>query len=412
MLIMDSFPSFNPGNYNVDKLFNTKPLYSSHFHIPDCSWKKLNIIKNIIETKLAINTTWTFLLGRKLCHSFIVNNGIQVQSRIIFCGKNFSNVDVNTYGNINPRYKIIHDDICDTVRCAIDKSSIAKTSHNYYFEFVQLMYGSVSGNYNFGDICVSGGNEEKVYTLPEILLIKVKYDNYIVPDMPDGFPEINDLGIKRIMALNILQLLLRFPFEDKIYDGKFYGELDEISAEFGVFNNFKAGKSYPVNRNIIIDNSSIGFAQDAPEIIDKFFKLDDEKRQVFLNSCQSYINGLKSRAAKAIAYYCAAIENIANNNSTRNIVFDKLNDFHDKIIDRDPKRIKIYKVINNTFGKEIVTQDYVKYLYDIRCLHFHDGFERTNFLQNALGFDEANVNICDEVERLTNSFLIKWLLEV
>lgn len=406
---MDGYLNSSTGNFNVDKLFNTKPIYSEHFCISNCTTSKLIIIKKIIETQLAVDAVWTFLLNRKICHSFIINNSGRNQSRIIFSGSKFSHIDVNTYGNDSLECKSMHDHICDTVRSAISKTTIAKASPNCYLEFVQLMYGSVSGNYDFGDICVSGGNEEKVYTQPEILLIKVRYNNFIIPGMPNGFPEINDLNINRMMALNILQLLLRFPFEDKIYDGKFYGELDETSAEFGVFSNYKLGNTYSVNRNTIIDNGSTGFPKDSAEIIDKFIKLDNEKQQVFLNSCQSYINGLKSKTTKAIAYFCAAIENIANNNSTRNIGFDKMNDFHDKIIDRESKRAKIYKVINNTFGREIVTQDYVKYLYDIRCLHFHDGFENTNFFQNALGFDEANINICDDAERLANSFLIKWL---
>ena len=409
---MESRVSLSNSNYNIDDIFKLKPIYHSTIQIKDISIKKLIIIRKIIEIQLAINETWTFLLNQKICHSFIINENNHIQSRIIFIGPKFDYININTYGNDDSECRNVHNRIFDIVRDAINKSEIAKVSPSYYLELAQLMYGSISGNYDFGNICVSGGNEEKTYAKPEILLIKVRYNNYIIPGMPNGFPGIDDLDINRIMALNILQLLLRFPFEDKIYDGKFYGKLDEAKAEFGVFSSYKPGKTYLVNRNTIINNDNIGFAQDSAEIIDKFFKLDNEKRQVFLNSCQSYINGLKAKTAKAIAYYCAAIENIANNKLTRNSIFDETNNFHDRIINRDSKKERIYKVINNTFGRKIVSRGYIYYLYSIRCLHFHDGFENTNYFQNALGFDEANANICDEVERLTNSFLIKWLLKV
>ena len=74
------------------------------------------------------------------------------------------------------------------------------------------------------------------------------------------------------------------------------------------------------------------------------------------------------------------------------------------------KKDKIYKEINNIYGKEIVSDDYINILYKARSSHVHDGLENNDILETVLGIDEHNKTLIDSAERLAHSFLIKWLL--
>ena len=205
-----------------------------------------------------------------------------------------------------------------------------------------------------------------------------------------------------------MQLLLRFPFEEKIIDGKYYLRKNFSPQHTYELDESNLGKLYKINRNKIIDNSKIGFPEDTKTIIDKFYELDYEKKNTFLKSCTSYINGLKSNSTKAIAYYVLAIENISNFCSKASQQIPKQGDFYENV--EGNKKNIIYKTINNVFGELIVSEDYVNIIYKARSEHFHDGIENNDIIKTALEIDDSNQSLIDSVERLAHLFLIKWLL--
>lgn len=379
-------------------------------------------LKKYIEFIYNCDTSWTYKRDSILNFSLIIKNSIKynskktdVTSNITFTNNNFSKLTVISYSNKekcdDSLKKIIRDynkQMAKDVKNLCEKILGYSVEENYYFEPVQLCYGSINGFYNFGRVVVDAGKRNVTYDKPQIIKMKIKYNKVIVKEMPIGTPVCDTMLIDRSIMNRLIQLIIRFPFEKRISDGKYYKREEFYSTHNFELDEQNIGNTYSINRNEIITNNLIGFPDDTQKIIDKFYSLDYEKKNTFMKSCTSYINGLNSNSTKALAYYVLAIENIANFNSKPSQSIQKQGSFYAEL--KGNKKDIIYKIINNVYGKEIVSVDYINMLYKARSSHVHDGLENNDILENALEIDEHSKTIIDSAERLTHSFLIKWLL--
>lgn len=390
-------------------------------------FEKTIALKNIIEKEYGSKTTWTFkkegilnytiILINSFEHSF--NNHKQIvnyKTHISFTGENFSIISFTSfiYQNVEDKnlQKIIQDknkEIRDKIKNLYKEVINAILEDNYYFEFVQLCYGSVSGFYDFGRLKVDGGEQQKIYDHPEILKIKVKYKKIIVSGIKNTCIINDTMKTDRLIARNLIQLLLRFPIEDKISDGYYYTRTNFISDHNFMLDINNEGKMYNVDRNNIINNDHIGFPFDSKAIIDKFYSLNYKDKNTFIQSCVSYANGLKSKSEKAIAYFALAIENVAiyyNKTGQKNVIS------YNKKRKKESKKDIITKIINEVFNREIVSKEYINIIYKIRSSHFHNGIENSDILMNGFEIEEGDINLVDSAERLAHSFLIQWLIKI
>ena len=411
----------NFNNYDFSKyLFcsGTKTISLKYNYV------QIMALKKYIEIIYKCKTSWTYKKDSILYFSFILDRQIELDEKIIkfntnivFNSNRFSKLSITSYlkestddDNIKRSIRNYNKNLTKNLKDLCKKIEESTTKDNYFFEPVQLCYGSIYGYFDFGRLIIDAGKKVKAYHKPEIIKLKIKYSKIFVNDMPIGTPVCDTLLIDRDIIKKLLQLILRFPFEKRISDGIYYVRDEFITSHNFELDEANIGKTYSVNRDEIINNDLYGFPDDTKKIIDRFYLLDYEKKNAFIKSCSCYINGLNSESTKAIAYYVLAIENLANFNSKPSQVLPKQGNFYEMMTGNKTK--KIYREINNVFGKEIVSYDYINILYKARSSHFHDGLENNDILENALEIDEHNKTLIDSAERLVHSFLIKWLIVI
>ena len=415
---------------NDEKLINFNNFDFSNYYFStgtktislNLNYIQIMTLKKYIENIYKCDTNWIYKKDSILNFSFLLNKVIEVENKkIVFCtnvvfnSNNFSKISVTSYSNddidsdntkklISTYNKELAKEIKELCK-KIEKSTL---SDNYFNEAVQLCYGSVNGYYDFGRLIVDAGGKVKAYDKPEILKLRIKYNKVLIKDMPIGTPVCDTMLIDRDIIKKLLQLILRYPIEKRVSDGKYYSRKDFFSNHNFELDDNNIGKTYSINRDNIIKDDFNGFPEDTKEILDKFYSIDYEKKNAFIKSCTCYINGLNSDSTKAIAYYVLALENLANFNSKASQLIPKQGSFYEEM--KGNKKDKIYKIINNVFGREIVSDEYVNILYKARSSHIHDGLENNDILEKAFEIDEHNKTLIDSAERLTHSFLVKWLL--
>ena len=417
-------------NNDVEKLINYNNFDFRNFNYStgtktislNMDYIQTMTLKKYIEFTYKCDTSWIYKSNSILNFSFLLDKCIKINGKninyktnIVFTNHNFSKLSITSYSDeiikedyikkaISKENKLLSNeikDLCDKIK----KSSIEE---NYFFEAVQLCYGSIVGYYDFDHLVVDGGAKVDSYDKPEIMKLKIKYSKVILDDMPVGTPVCDSMMIDRDIVKKLLQLIIRFPIENRVSDGKYYSRDDFYATHNFELDKSNIGNCYSVDRNKIIDNNYFGFPNDTKTIIDKFYSIDYEKKNAFIKSCTCYINGLNSDSTKAVSYYVLAIENLANFNSKPSQTIPKQGKFYEKMIGN--KKDLIYKEINNIYGKEMVSDDYINILYRARSSHVHDGLENNDILETVLGIDEHNKTLIDSAERLAHSFLIKWLL--
>ena len=149
-----------------------------------------------------------------------------------------------------------------------------------------------------------------------------------------------------------------------------------------------------------LTNTYNGIPNDTQDLIEKFYKLDYDKQNLFLMSCQAYIEGLNSDYGKAITYYTIALENLANNFYKRNCQGQNIS-----------KKKRIYLLLTNIFKREIVSEDFVKRFYNIRCLYSHEGIANNRIRQSIFEVRDSDEMMERYMEEITYSSLVQWLLK-
>ena len=273
-----------------------------------------------------------------------------------------------------------------------DKMKQNKYIENYFFECFQLSYGSFSNYYNFNYIELDFGEKQQSYIKPVVVKTKIKYKKILNDNFKNYGIAIDTLKIDRDICINLIQLFLRTNFE-LLTTGMYYGQHnDECIYKL---NDSQKGKLIKCNRKSLIKFNDNEIADDIEMLFEYFNIIQYEEKSVFLQACEAYIEGLKSNNGKEIMFFVIALETLAN------YEFD----------DNQAKADKIYSLITKLYGNHIVTNDYINYIYEQRSLYSHQGISNNRIKQNIFNVLENNQNLIIEVEMLTYSSLIKWLID-
>ena len=266
-----------------------------------------------------------------------------------------------------------------------------KYVENYFFESFQLSYGCFSNYYNFNYIELDFGKKQKSYPKPIIVKTKIKYKKILNEEFKDFKCLVDTLNIDRDITLNLIQLFLRTNFE-KITNGIYYNEHNKDCLY--KLNETENGNLIVCNRNNLVEFQDEAISNDIENLFRYFDYIEYDEKSVFLQACEAYIEGLKNSNGKEIMFFVIALETLAN------YEYD----------DTQSKPNKIYSLITQLYTREVVERDYIDYIYDLRSLYSHQGISNNRIKQNIFDISENNKKLICEVEKITYSTLIKWLI--
>lgn len=292
---------------------------------------------------------------------------------------------------INKINDLIYNEIIDIYN-NIEKSELIE---NFFIEELQLSKGEIIGYYNFNRIKIDGGGKRSDYFYPRIIKCKIKYFKVICNDFKYSLPCIDTLEIDRKIILSLIQLLCRFSIDEYISDGKYYCFNDSLVKNRYQLDERYIGKKVKLDRNDIAIRYYEELPDDTEKLIEKFYNLSYDKQSIFLSSCDLCVKAKNSPYGEAITYYVIALENIANYHYKKNKI---------------SKKEKIYNLIKEVFFREVVSQDFVNYFYEIRCLFSHEGISNNRIKQVIFGVEDSDNKLAQYLEKITYSLLVKWLI--
>lgn len=263
---------------------------------------------------------------------------------------------------------------------------------NYFLESFQLGHGRYSNYYNFNCIELDFGKTQNVYSKPLVVKAKIKYRKILNEEIKEANCLIDSLKIDRDIVLKLIQLFFRTTFE-RVTDGIYY---DRYNEDFIYnLNNKENGKFLKCDRNELIEYQD-EYANDDIEKCFMFFdKLKYDDKCVYLQACEAYIEGLKTNDGKEIMFFVIALETLAN---------------YEYDDEEKSKSEKIYNLISSVYKRNIVSKEYIDYIYDIRSLYSHQGISNNRIKQKIFNIYENNEHLMSEVEKISYSVLIKWLI--
>ena len=328
-----------------------------------------------------------------ICYDVTDFNNISI---ITYMKTKNENEDANNYINI---INTINDLIYKEILYIVDNINECKYINNYFLEAVQLKKGNIVGFYDLGKVLIDGGTDITNISTPKIIKMQIQYKKIILPNIKYKLPCIESLYIDREILLNLIQLFLRCSLNSYISNGKYFSYPNSNTKYMYELDTLHPGTFVQLERNKIITEDYKGIPNDTQDLIDKFYKLDYDKQNLFLMSCQAYIEGLNSDYGKAITYYTIALENLANYFHTINYKNQRIS-----------KKRRIYLLLSDIFKREIIPQDFVNHFYNIRCLYSHEGIANNRIRQSIFEVRDSDEMMERYMEEITYSSLVQWLL--
>lgn len=411
-------------NWNEEKYF----LQSDNKHISiNMDTYQLCALKRVIDYVSNSDTSWEYFSenGNRHYLRIIINNLSNVNSdifkdisketlrlftiHICFDVTNFANIYIQTYMKIKKQNEnaTIYSDVINKINSLIyaeilyiiENINQCKYINNYFLEAVQLKKGNLVGFYNFEKIMLNCGDDIYDNSIPKIIKMQIQYKKIILPNIKYNLPCIETLYIDRKIILNLIQLFFRCSFHSYITNGRYFNYPSNNINYTYELDTSHPGKLISLERNRIITEYYKEIPIDTKELLEKFFKLDYNKQNLFLMSCESYIEGLNSDYGKAITYYTIALENLAN-------YFYRLNYNGQKV----SKKKRIYLLLKDIFHREIISEDFVNHFYNIRCLYSHEGISNNRIRQSIFEVKDSDEMMERYMEEITYSSLVQWLL--
>ena len=263
---------------------------------------------------------------------------------------------------------------------------------NYFYEIFQLGHGKFSNYYDCNKIELDFGVKQSVYPKPIIVKTKIKYKKIINTEIKNMNFAVETLEIDREITLNLIQLFLRTPFE-RVTNGIYYNDSNEDCIS--QLNKGKNGSFIDYNRNSLVEYQDEFVPKDTKILFNIFEQLKYDEKNVFIQTCEAYLEGLKSDNGKELVFFIIALETLSNYEAANK-----------KIAKTD----LIYNLIIKLYDKEIVSKDYINYIYNLRSLYSHQGISNNGIKQIIFNVFENNKHLLSEVEMLTYSVMTKWLL--
>ncbi len=263
---------------------------------------------------------------------------------------------------------------------------------NYFFESFQLSYGSFSNYYKFSAIELDFGKRQKIYSRPIIVKTKIKYKKILNDEFKNIGILIDTMKLDRDICLNLMQLFLRTTF-DRITNGVYYNKHNDDNLY--KLDDKENGKFIKCNRNCLVEFQDEFITDDVEKLFQYFDIIEYDKKCVFLQATEAYLEGLKTNKGKEIMFFVISLETLANY----------------EYKDNQSKANKIFSLISKLYEREIVSRDYIDYIYDLRSLYSHQGISNNRIKQNIFEVFENNEHLLSEVEKVTYSTIIKWLIK-
>ena len=160
-------------------------------------------------------------------------------------------------------------------------------------------------------------------------------------------------------------------------------------------NNRINGLFVKCDRNNLIEYQDEYASIDIENCFILFDKMKYDDQCVFLQACEAYIEGLKTSDGKEIMFFVIALETLAN---------------YEYGNEEENKSEKIYNLITSLYSRKIASKEYIDYIYDIRSLYSHQGISNNRMKQKIFKIFENNEHLISEVEKISYSVLIKWLI--
>ena len=413
-------------NYNFNENI-LKNSYSANSELCTINFEldlyKLIAFKNTISYIFSSNKIWNYTLKNKKQYSRIIiddlgkikiykeftliNNNIDnFCLHICFDCNKFNSLTIQTFFNNNEKYNIENNEInlinnyykliLEQLYLMIKKATIIE---NYFFECFQIKTGDLYGYYCFDKIELDCGIKTNTYSSPRIIKTKIKYHKFIINELNNLVPENNTMFIDRKIILTLIQTFTRCCFDNKITSGKYIGTSNKSTFDF---DKTKKGITTIINKNKLINKNYDGIPSDTNLLINKFYKLNYEKQDVYLSSCEMYIDGIKDYSSKSLSLFVFALENLANY------------EYKTKYLKRNKKiniskKDRIYNLLLNLYNYEIYSKNFINYIYDLRCMYSHEAISNNRLKHTIFSFYEIDYELILKVETLTYSVLLKWL---
>ncbi len=405
-------------NYNWDNsVFKEYVLESERKQISlDLELYKLIAYKEMIDTFTNSNIDWQYTISNGKQHQLrniideidnirwidliedeIKNNISSFSVHICYDADNFNELFIQTYlKKKNTLLGKSEDELIEIINAINEKiyneliniyNMIKEGMYidNYFIENVEIEKGKLSGYYNLDWIILNCGKKNDNTPSRQIVKCKVKYFKIICGNLKHPIPTIETLYINRRITFALIQVFTRCCINPVIKQGIFYNSMDK-------------GKYIKIDRgNEIIHKNYEEIPTDTKELLDKFYnKLEYEKQSLYLTSCDAYIDAQKASYSKAVTLYTIALENLANYKYKGT---------------KMGKTQRIYMLIKDIFKKEIISKDFIDYIYSIRCLYAHEGIANNRIKQEAFEVYDADSTLEKYMEEITYSVLVEWLIQ-
>ena len=416
-------------NYNFSESI-LKNSYSVHSKLCTMNFEldlyRLIAFKNMISYIFNSNKIWNYSLNNKKQYSRIIieelskikiykeytllkNDINDFCLHICFDCNKFNQLTIQTFFTTKKMYVADNNEIdllnnyyLSVVNKIYNMVKNAYIIENYFFECFQIKTGDLFGYYCFDKIELDCGNKTNAYYFPRVIKTKIKYHKFIIDELKNLIPENNTMLIDRRIILSLIQTFTRCCFDNKITNGKYIGTSNDSIFDF---DKTEKGITSVLNKNKLITKSYDGVPTDINLLINKFYELSYEKQNIYLSTCEMYVDGIKDYSSKSLSLFVFALENLANYEYTINFSKKIKNSKKNKMSKKD----RIYNLLLSLYGYEIYSKEFINYIYELRCMYSHEAISNNRLKQNIFNFYEIDNELILKVETLTYSVLIKWL---
>ena len=413
-------------DYNYRNTFFKKYKSKSNTLILDINidYYRLIALKELIDIFINTNMSWQYTISKNHEHHLrLICENIQdirwINFKDINIDVDLSVFSIHVYYDINNYNKIYVETYIKNTLTEINDLYIKEMNNineyiyneivyiynqvlqstlipNYCFQKIELRKGDFIGYYDFDWIKIDCGRKITNYCYPRIVKCKFKYFKILLENFKYPIPCIETIDINRKIIFSLIQLFLRCSISFSLTDGEYFNFPNNENINNYNLDTRYNGEFISLKRGNINNEYYDGIPSDTQDLINKFYELDYEKQNLFIISCNSYCDAQKSSSyGKAVTLYTIALENIAN---------------HTYKSDKIGKKQKIYLLLRDIFGRELVSKDFVSYFYDIRCLYAHRGISNNGIKQEIFSVEESDSTLELSLEEITYSALVQWLI--
>lgn len=277
----------------------------------------------------------------------------------------------------------------------------------------------IKGVYDAGRIKLAQGYTNGSFSMysPQLVKVLARHDKIRINDLNNNIKEIDfELYFISRIYTRLLSVIFRAYVSDSIFESfagdKVFEQLNNKiiqSFDNSIFKDKEEGQKVKINREKLLKGNKFYdywykeyFPEDTQDLIERFFKLDFEVRQEYLNCCNSYWYAMKffysKDYANAIAKLVAVIENLAT-------IEYKTSKGDDSCLS------KTKNIVNDLFEVDDELNKVIDSYYILRSRNVHRGESEklmNDYLFDTCTYDDQSFA---NLETIVHFCLIKWLIK-